>query len=74
MRSVPCQRTLCRLFLFRTATVLSGANFEGPVGVLQAFEGLRETTELFIFTPPGAAIRFADGARKSFSIATCLAR
>ncbi|MCY7386892.1 MAG: hypothetical protein LH481_02325, partial [Burkholderiales bacterium] len=32
----------------------------------------RQNVHLFIFTPPGAAVRFADGARKSFSIATCL--
>ena len=31
-----------------------------------------QNAQLFIFTPPGAAVRFADGARKSFSIATCL--
>ena len=31
-----------------------------------------QNAHLFIFTPPGAAVRFADGARKSFSIATCL--
>ena len=34
----------------------------------------RQNACLFIFTPPGAAVRFADGARKSFSIATCLGR
>ena len=42
-------------------------------GVCPQYAFHRETTELFIFTPPGAAIRFADGARKSFSIATYLA-
>jgi hypothetical protein len=39
--------------------------FEVPIWFLQ-------NVHLFIFTPPGAAVRFADGARKSFSIATCL--
>ncbi len=45
-----------------------------PLVVYVRFVLRNETTELFIFTPPGAAIRFADGARKSFSIATCLAQ
>ena len=42
---------------------------------LVAFSGrcreARGFAGLFLFTPPDAAIRFADGARKSFSIATC---
>ena len=31
-----------------------------------------QNAHLFVFTPPDAAVRFADGTRKSFSIATCL--
>ena len=50
------------------------ADFKIPVEERRQFSLRRAATELFIFTPPGAAIRFADGARKSFSIATCLAQ
>ncbi len=33
-----------------------------------------QNAQLFVFTPPDAAVRFANGARKSFNIATCLVR
>jgi hypothetical protein len=61
--------------VFRPADALSRRKLRNTRGVCpRCPESHRETTELFIFTPPGAAIRFADGARKSFSIATCLAQ
>lgn len=52
-------------------------NRPGVSRPLVAFSGRRREARgfagLFLFTPPDAAIRFADGARKSFSIATCSA-
>ena len=43
--------------------------------IAKAFYGpmrCHQNAHLFVFTPPDAAVRFADGTRKSFSIATCL--
>ena len=43
-----------------------------PLGSIGWQKKCHQNAHLFIFTPPDAAVRFADGARKSFSIATCL--
>ena len=43
-----------------------------PKGSIGGPKKGHQNAHLFIFTPPDAAVRFADGARKSFSIATCL--
>ena len=70
MNSVRC----VDCFVFRLAETLCHCKLRSTRGVCPWFGLHRETAKLFIFTPPGAAIRFADGARKSFSIATCLAQ
>ncbi len=61
-------------FVFRPADTLSGRKPRSTRLARPRLESSCGLTELFIFTPPVAAIRFADGARKSFSIATCLAQ
>ena len=43
-----------------------------PLSRIGGPKSCHQNAHLFIFTPPDAAVRFADGARKSFSIATCL--
>ena len=66
VRAKICRAVLCRpAHVGADLTALLPRAFYGP-------KRCHQNAHLFIFTPPDAAVRFADGARKSFSIATCL--